>query len=122
MDLRERIKLLIDGGVIETGIGDKMLELIGYFEINYDRLINDEQLAMFITHLAMSLQRIVKREVVEQSIDDSLYQEVLDSPVFGRANGILAQLEHTSGCQLPECEKRFVLLHLCSLLQKESVQ
>jgi hypothetical protein len=119
VDLQNRIQLLVDKSAISQNIGEKVLQLISYFEAEYHWLTMDERFVTFITHMAMALQRISVGEELLQTIDDGAYAEIQAASSFNKAVALLAGMEKMLGCELCETEQRYALLHLCSLVQKE---
>ncbi|HBE79363.1 MAG TPA: sugar transporter [Firmicutes bacterium] len=118
MELRKRIQLLVEGKVIFPEVGTMINRLISYFESKQPNLIRDEQFEMFITHLAMAVQRLTNGEELSRTIEDSIFAEVQAAVSYDSAGQICSEMEQELGCNLPECEKRYILLHLCNLIQK----
>ncbi|MGI1690502.1 MULTISPECIES: PRD domain-containing protein [Thermoanaerobacter] len=113
-----RIDLLVQGNVIDFDTGKAIKKIDEELKVNYEICTEDEHYEMFITHLAMSIKRLKEKEKLESTIDDELFNEVKNSPNYYRALGILQNIEDRIEIKLPESEKRFVLLHLCNLLER----
>ncbi|KHO61388.1 sugar transporter [Thermoanaerobacter sp. YS13] len=113
-----RIDLLVQGSVIDFDTGEAIKKIDEELRVNYEICTEDEHYEMFITHLAMSIKRLKEKEKLESTIDDELFNEVKNSPNYYRALGILQNIEDRIEIKLPESEKRFVLLHLCNLLER----
>lgn len=113
-----RIDLLVKGSVIDFDTGEAIKKIDEELRVNYEICTEDEHYEMFITHLAMSIKRLKEEEKLESTIDDELFNEVKNCPNYYRALGILQNIEDGIEIKLPESEKRFVLLHLCNLLER----
>jgi len=113
-----RIDLLVQGNVIDFDTGEAIKKIDEELRVNYEICTEDEHYEMFITHLSMSIKRLKEKEKLESTIDDELFNEVKNSPNYYRARGILQNIEDRIEIKLPESEKRFVLLHLCNLLER----
>ncbi|KYO67046.1 PRD domain-containing protein [Thermovenabulum gondwanense] len=113
-----RIDLLVQGSVIDFDTGEAIKKIDKELIVNHKICTEDEHYEMFITHLAMSVKRLKEGEKLELTIDEELFNEVKNCPNYYRALDILQNIENIIEIKLPESEKRFVLLHLCNLLER----
>lgn len=117
MDAIERINVLHDGGVISDDVKETVLKVLDWLterKINVD----SDNGQMFITHLAMSLERNRKGEDVE-ALSDTMMDEVRSSRGYGLASEFVEYLEAILDKKLPENEKGYILLHLSILKETE---
>ena len=67
-------------------------------------------------HLAMSTQRIKKNEPVEV-LDDAIWMDVKNNKKFELSKKMFENLKLKSPVSIPDSEKKFILMHICNLLQ-----
>lgn len=117
MDARERIYMLHKNGVVgekSTDLSLKSIEWLSARGIDMDC----EQAQMFITHFVMALERMFRGEKVEL-LSDGIIDEIRTSAGYGLAQEFLNFVERENKINLPESEKGYIFLHLCSLVGKE---
>lgn len=112
--LNERIEILKEADVINEKTSLYVLSVIEQLEDEFNE--KEQILEMFTTHLAMCVQRVLNHEEVEK-LDDSLWKQVEESSGYEEANKLLQKLLINAPCEIPESEKRFLLMHLCNLYQ-----
>lgn len=117
MDLTLRLKLLKDGAQIDEDTYNNLLKIIESFKKDFQIELSEENGGMFITHLAVALERIKKKELVEP-IEDLIFEEVRNDKNFKKANDILGSLENDINISVPEVERPFILMHIVTLLSK----
>ncbi|NLZ52171.1 MAG: PRD domain-containing protein [Thermoanaerobacteraceae bacterium] len=117
MKISERIEILFSGGVIDEEVMDLTLKAVSWLE-KRNISLEDERGHMFLTHFAMSLQRIKKGEQVE-TLDSYIMDELQNSRGYAKALDFVRFMEKQGKIQLPESEKAYILLHLCNLFGKE---
>lgn len=112
--LSERIEILREADVISEKTSLYVLSVIEQLEHEFSE--KEQILEMFTTHLAMCIQRVLDHEEVEE-LDDFLWKQVEESSSYGEANKLLQKLLIDAPCEIPEGEKKFLLMHLCNLYQ-----
>lgn len=116
LDVRERIKLLLQNGVIgerSATISFKSLQWLSNQGVD----LNSEAGQMFLTHFAMALERMFKGEKVEP-LGDNMMDEIKESENYGTAKNFIDFIENNNQVKLPDVEKGYILLHLCNLIAK----
>ncbi len=112
--LKERIEILRTAGVINdavAGYTDRVIDLLGNgYAMN--------KLEMFTTHLAMATQRICNEDPVEE-LDDLIWNEIRTSPYYQQAEKLYEQICELSPVEYPVSEKKFLIMHICNLMQKD---
>jgi transcriptional antiterminator len=116
--LKKRMEILKQANVISEEVAGFMDQVIDRMEAAFPEL-TQQKAEMFTTHLAMAAERMRRGEGVDQ-MDDAVWREVKESGDYPRASRFLEQLLALWPETFPENERRFLLLHICSLLREES--
>mgnify|MGYP001004883494 CR=1 FL=1 len=116
MDIRKRIKILHNGGAIDDEVSTLSFKTIARLEKSEIK-IDDEKGHMFLTHMAMSLQRIKKGEKVEP-LKSYIIDELQNNKGHDQTKEFINFVEKEGNIKLPESEKGYILLHLCNLIGK----
>lgn len=112
--LKERIEILKEADVINEKTSVYVLTVIEQLEEEFSE--KEQILEMFTTHLAMCIQRVLNHEEVEE-LDDLIWKQVQETSGYEEANKLLQKLLINAPCEIPEGEKKFLLMHLCNLYQ-----
>jgi len=113
--LNERIEILRSAAIINDDVAQYVNKVIDILqEYNFD----EPKMEMFTTHLAMAVQRIMVSGAVEQ-LDDAIWNEVQAFDAFDEAKQVYSNITRDVPVKIPESEEKFLLMHLCNLLQKE---
>lgn len=114
--LKSRIQILKQGNVISEEVAEYVNQVIDlmYVEIPEADMSKAE---MFTTHLAMATQRIFSGKPVD-SPDEAIWEEIKEDSHFTKAEAFCNKIQSISPISCPEGEKRFIILHLCNLLQE----
>lgn len=113
--LKDRIEILRSAAVINDDVAqyvNKVIDTLQEYEFD------ESKMEIFTTHLAMAVQRIMVSGSVEQ-LDDSIWSEVQAFDTFNEAKKVYTNITSDTPVQIPESEEKFLLMHLCNLLQKE---
>ena len=94
------------------------MKIINVFKNKYNIVLTEENGSILITHLAMALVRIKNNQDIKDinKIDNSVYEEVIESEYFQTANNIYKDLEYISRVSIPENEKKYILVNICVIL------
>lgn len=114
--LKTRIQILEQGNVISKEVADYVNEVI---DVMYAELeeFDMQKAEMFTTHIAMATQRVCNNEEVKD-LDEDTWAEIIKSESYEKASAFSEKILKKAPVQCPESEKRFILLHLCNLLEK----
>lgn len=114
--LKTRIQILEQGNVISQEVAKYVNEVIDmiYAEIEEPDMSKAE---MFTTHIAMATQRVCNNEAVEE-LDDDTWMEITKSENYGIAVTFCEKMLKKAPVPCPDSERRFIMLHLCNLLEK----
>lgn len=109
----ERLKILLDNGVISQKVYDVSIDIYKkYFE---KEEYNTDKINVFMTHLAMALNRIEKGNEVER-LDNDIFSQVKDSHVYDEAFNISRNIVKDLHLDIPESEEEYFILHLGNIL------
>lgn len=114
MNSRERVRLLRDAGIIGDDVRS-VLEMVLAWLSSRGVPVDSENGQMFITHLAMALRRAGTAETV-QGIPEEILRQAEASPHYPVAREFMSFLQEM-GVGLPDSEKGYVAVHICSLLE-----
>lgn len=115
MELNGRLELLCNSGQISEKTKETIINIIRLFDTKLDIKLTEEYGAVFITHLAVAIERMKKNRKINP-MDDSLFYEVRENPNYYRSVEILNDIEKETGIEFFENEKAFIILHICSIL------
>mgnify|MGYP003084542085 CR=1 FL=1 len=113
--LKERIEILRSAAIINDDVAQYVNKVIDILQ-EYD--FDEVKMEMFTTHLAMAVQRIMVSGAVDQ-LDDSIWNEVQTFDTFDEAKQVYSNITRDVPVKISESEEKFLLMHLCNLLQKE---
>ena len=113
--LKERIEILRSAAIINDDVAQYVNKVIDILQ-KYD--FDESKMEMFTTHLAMAVQRIMVSGAVDQ-LDDSIWNEVKTFNTFDEAKQVYSNITRDVPVKISESEEKFLLMHLCNLLQKE---
>ncbi len=115
MDLKARLEILYSTGTINIETKEVMLNVIKTFQEKHQIILTEENGAMMITHLSMAVTRVKNNEPVKE-INDEVYQEILESEFLKKSQEIYKDLETILDVKLPENEKKYMLVNICTIL------
>jgi transcriptional antiterminator len=109
--LKERVDILKSSDTITTRANVISLKTLDAFVEPH----NEEKYQMLITHLAMAVTRIDRKEELSAP-PEVIMQEVLQSPHFTEAARRVEWIEQQLNESLPKEEKDFLHMHFVSVL------
>ncbi|MCI6659589.1 PRD domain-containing protein [Peptoniphilaceae bacterium SGI.137] len=113
--LKQRIEILRSASMIDDIVAEYVNAVIDQF---LPQQYEESKMEMFTTHLAMATQRALNHGEVEM-MDDGIWKDVQMAKTFLEAKEVLRGLKENAPVEIPESEDRFLLMHLCNLLEKE---
>lgn len=114
-ELYERLQILEDGGLTSgavTASCKRVIDLV--MEEKPD--VDGERFGMFVTHLAMAMQRIRNGEK-EMPIDSQVLETVKTDPVYPRAEVFSKKMLEVCDVEFTQTEQDFLKIHLCNLFK-----
>lgn len=122
MELEFRLKILKDSNQISEDTYENVIKIISIIRQNYNIDISEENGGMFITHIAIALERIKINESVEaNNIDEDIYEEILKNEHFEKCKAITNEIQEEININIPEGEERFIIMHLCTMISSACV-
>lgn len=103
-----KLKILLENNVISQSVYEKSIVVLSHLT---ERVVDEQKLDVFMTHLSMALARMEKDEVMTM-LDDTIYAEVTQSDNYEQAVALTKELEQQIDCQFPQEEIRYIHLHL----------
>lgn len=114
MELDMRLDLLKQANQIDEDIYCNLKEVIEMINQKHGIKLNEENGAMLITHLSVALMRIKNQQLVNNA-DEEIFNEIKCSEFFNSSNEVIEDIQNVIHMEIPECEKSFILMHLCTL-------
>lgn len=112
-----RLNLLSDAGEIDEKIKYAIINFLENFKKAYSIEITEENGSMLVTHLAMALARIKRGEEID-TVDEEIFKEVKETNIYKEIPRFYAEIENELNIQIPEVEKDYIALHVCTLIEK----
>ena len=114
MELKERMDLLRDAGVLSQKNYESVEKVIAYFKEQHGIALTEENAAAFITHLCMALERLDKGEEVK-TLDRAVFEEVQQEESYEQAAACCRDMNKILP-QLPEAEVEYICTHVGVML------
>jgi len=118
VSLELRLTILRDGGQISQETCSHISDAIAWMGAKRHMALTEDNAAMFVTHMAVALERVCKGVPVAP-LEAILLTEIMRSQHYHEAQAIAAELEKLWGISFPDSELGFIWLHLCTLLDGE---
>ncbi|MGL5051075.1 MAG: PRD domain-containing protein, partial [Fusobacteriaceae bacterium] len=116
MDLKMRLDILNGAGAICDETKEVMCGVINMFQEKHNIVLTKDNGAMMVTHLSMAIMR-VKNNIPVKAIDEEVFVETSESEHFEKAHIIYGDLSEVLDIQLPEDEKKYMLVNICVILE-----
>ena len=114
MDLSFRLGLLKDGGQIDQETYEKLLRVPVVIKDKWGIELLEENGAMLITHMSAALMRVKRGEAVNP-MEEEIVLQLRNEKDYESSKLLLKEMEEELEIELPEEEKEFIILHLCTL-------
>lgn len=112
-ELNERLEILYSANMIEEKVVkfcQKVIEILFEERESYPK----ESLEIFVTHLAIATQRIIRNEA-EADIDEAILNSLKKEEIFHEAERMLNKITSEIDIEFPSSEKNLLLIHLCNI-------
>ena len=117
MELIERLEIFKNSGQISEKEIEALLKIIEMFD-KFGILLNEENGAMLVTHLCVAVNRINNNDLVKE-MDSEVYKEIENTTSFDKAEKAFLLIQEALQIQIPNCEKGYIMVHLCTLFERE---
>lgn len=112
--LNRRIAVMEASKVINEDTAGFMNKVIEILE-NEHVCADSERTVMFITHLALAVQRISTGKTADPMEEDS-WKEIKQCPEFKRAEELCEKIVSAGSVEFHENERKYLTLHICNML------
>jgi hypothetical protein len=112
----QRLDILLAGNVISQETHLLSNKVISMLCDKYN--FTEQDLEMFITHLAMAHQRIKSNSPEKPVLDDDSIAEMQSHKHYEQSKTVFAQVEELIDLKYPENEAQFMIAHIINLLDK----
>lgn len=112
-ELNQRLKILEEGGLISSEVTACCKEVINMV-LEEKEDVDEEKMSMFVTHLAMALQRVLNKQD-ENPVDEGILETIKTEPVYPKAAEFSKRMLEICIVEFPQTEKDFLKVHLCNL-------
>jgi hypothetical protein len=117
MAFDERLGILRSGNVISPEVEALVHRVVSRFGSQWSIVLTEESGGRMVTHLAMALMRVSRKEEIPAPETD-LLEEFKDLAVFPKAVEIVQDLMAFAPMELPEAEKDYMIVNVCLILDE----
>jgi transcriptional antiterminator len=114
----ERFALLLDSGQVQQRVVDVVTAIIQQIERDYSLLLNEDNAGMFVSHIALALQRLADDKPLEEYPSVVQAEARTMAQQWAYAQKIAAYTAEALGKSLPEGEVGYLTIHLQRLVQE----
>ena len=114
----KRFTLMLDSGQVQQRVVDMLTEIIQQIERDYSLLLNEDNAGMFVSHIALALQRLADDKPLEEYPSVVLAEARTMAQQWAYAQKIAAYTAEALGKPLPEGEIGYLTIHLQRLVQE----
>lgn len=112
MSFEERFQLLLESGQLTERVVEVTREIVDAIQNRYGITLTEENAGMFVTHIAMALQRIASGQALE-TVSDEVWEETRQcEEEWSFARELAALVRERMEIQVPESELAYMVLHL----------
>lgn len=111
--LMERLEILQSANLIDEDVFSFCEKVVNYF-LEQTSEWPQENMEIFITHLAMAANRAKKGEA-EGSLDDAIKEALKQEDIYDEAKRMLDSILKLTTIYFPESEVDLLLVHVCTL-------
>ncbi len=120
MDIMDRVNLLKECGMANEEAYNDLKIIIDVFR-DYHIILTEENAGTMITHFSAVFRRNTSDETLEPLAQEAVFDLKSDT-FFERSYEILQSIVAKIQNEINPVEEDFVLLHICTLLNKEEVK
>jgi len=117
MSIEQRISVFVQLNTLTEQEANQLLEWIATLKEQFNIVITEENGSTLITHIASMIKRTRENDVI-LAMEPSIYGQLVTLAVFPLALDIHHSLSLIFS--IPEEEKDYLMLHICTLLKEES--
>jgi transcriptional antiterminator len=117
----ERFSLMLDSGQVKQRVVDMVMEIIQQLEQDYHLSLNEDNAGMFVSHIALALERLADDKPLEEYPPVVLAEARTMAQQWAYAQKIAAHTANSLGKPLPEGEIGYLTIHLQRLVQEAAL-
>lgn len=117
--LIQRLDILKESRQITDEIKTAVIDFVHDFEKKYLLSMTEDNASMLITHLAMALARIKRKEKINE-MDESALNEIKQNPIFNDLPEFYNNVEEKLKIKIPDSEKGFIAVHVAAVIVNQS--
>lgn len=115
-DLKLRLELLEESGIISRYIYEKLIEFMNLLVDKYKLVLDDNNASMLFTHIAMALKRMDLDSKIN-SVDSEQMENIKKTDKYLISKEILEELNNNIlEKSIPEYEHGYILAHIITIL------
>ena len=116
----QRFVLMLESGQVQPRVMDVVTNIMTQIEQDYGLSLNEDNAGMFVTHIALALQRLTDDEPLEEVPSVVLDEARALTRQWNYAQQIAAEVAGMLDRPLPEGEIGYLTIHLERLVQEAS--
>ncbi|MCI6272576.1 MAG: PRD domain-containing protein [Erysipelotrichaceae bacterium] len=114
--MKDRLKILFENNVIDKDVYEKCINLHeGYMSEN--NLVSYNAYTVFMTHVAMALNRIKSNNIVGE-LDDFILNEIKSDEEFNFVKNETSKIKALLNSDIPDSEMQYFWLHYLNILRE----
>ena len=115
MEFDERLKLYLDGGMIDEKDVLDINKIINLFKDKYNIVLTEDNASFFISHLCSAYSRSKTQEKIDP-VDNDILAQIKRSKTYSMSLNILKDIFDITNNPFNEIERDYMLLHINNLL------
>lgn len=112
MSFEERFQFLLESGQLTEPVLEVTREIVAAIQNKYGITLTEENAGMFVTHIAMALQRIASGQPLETASEEVWEETRQCQDEWSFARELAALARKRLEIQVPESELAYMVLHL----------
>jgi transcriptional regulatory protein LevR len=119
---KARFELLEEAGQVSQRAIDATLQVIGAIERRFGRRLDEDNAAMFVTHMVIAFERLIRREELNE-VPPEVLDEVVQHPDTQQfVSEVVRETLAPYDVRLPDAEIAYLALHLVALQQVDDLR
>ena len=112
-ELYQRLESLEGAGLIEKRVAEQTEKIIRLIYSGKPE-VDAEKMEIFVTHIAMAMQRILNGQK-EEPLSEAVLKELQEEASYENAKSLAQKVYETVNIEFPMVEQEYLIVHLCNL-------
>ena len=112
-ELYQRLEILEGAGLIEKRVAEQTEKIIRLIYSGKPE-VDAEKMEIFVTHIAMAMQRILNGQK-EEPLSEAVLKELQEEASYENAKSLAQKVYETVNIEFPMVEQEYLIVHLCNL-------